>query len=206
MRIEDYAMIGDLNTAALVGRDGSIDWLCWPNFASAACFAALLGTEDNGFWRIGPTDRVQTTLRQYQPHTLILETTYQAQNGSVQVIDFMPPRNSHSHVVRLVKGIKGLVAMRSTLALRFGYGQAIPWVTRTDRGIRAVAGPDAVELHTEAPLQGEQFTTVSDFTIEEGQTISFVLTYGHYGNYQEHSIGHPLDVINAYEQTRAYWT
>ena len=123
----------------------------------------------------------------------------------MQVVDFMPVRVSHSHVVRIVRGLKGSVAMRGALALRFGYGQTVPWVTRTERGIRAEAGPDAVELQTDAPLRGEDFTTVSEFTISEGETISFVLTYGNYGDYREHSVGDPLDTKIAYDQTSAFW-
>jgi GH15 family glucan-1,4-alpha-glucosidase len=204
--IEDYAMIGDLHTAALVGRNGSIDWLCWPDFGSAACFASLLGTADNGFWQLAPADQDHQIERRYLPHTLILETTHRLKDGgSVQVVDFMPVGASHSHVIRIVRGLKGMVGMRGALALRFDYGQTVPWVMRTERGIRAEAGPDAVELQTEAPLCGEDFTTVSEFTVSEGETISFVLTHGSYGDYREHSVGDPLDAISAYDQTAAFW-
>src|SRR5665213_2248584 len=199
-------MIGDLHTAALVGRNGSIDWLCWPDFGSASCFASLLGTGDNGFWQLAPADQGHQIERRYLPHTLILETTHKLKDGgSVQVVDFMPVRASHSHVIRIVRGLKGSVAMRGVLALRFDYGQKVPWVTSTERGIRAEAGPDAVELQTVAPLRGEDFTTVSEFTINGGETISFVLTYGNYGNYREHSVGDPLDTKIAYDQTSAFW-
>jgi GH15 family glucan-1,4-alpha-glucosidase len=204
--IEDYALIGDLHTAALVSRNGSIDWLCWPNFASAACFAALLGTKENGFWHLGPAEEILNAERRYQPHTLILESIYETEHGSVQVLDFMPHRGSHSHVIRIVNGLKGSVAMRGTLAIRFSYGQAVPWVNRTERGIRAVAGPDAVELQTKAPLQGENFKTISDFTVREGETVSFVLSYGTYGDYSEGSIGYLVDTEKACEQTRNFWT
>jgi GH15 family glucan-1,4-alpha-glucosidase len=203
--IEEYALIGDLHTAALVSRDGSIDWLCWPHFDSAACFAALLGTEENGFWRLGPAEETQRIIRRYQPHTLILETNYETESGVAQVLDFMPLRGSHSHVVRIVNGIKGKVAMRGTLAIRFSYGQAVPWVTRTERGIRAVAGPDAVELQTDAPTQGEGFQTVSDFTVRKGETVSFVLSYGGYGDYREGPLAYKVDTNKAYEQTRNFW-
>ncbi len=205
MLIEEYALIGDLHTAALVSRNGSIDWLCWPHFASAACFAALLGTEDNGFWQLGPTGKIRKIERRYQPHTLILETNYETEDGSVRVLDFMPLRGSHSHVVRVVNGLKGAVAMRGTLAIRFSYGQAVPWVTRTERGIRAVAGPDAVELQTDAPLRGEDFKTISDSTVREGESVSFVLSYGRYGDYSERSIGYLVDTKKAYEQTHDFW-
>ena len=206
MRIEEYAMIGDLHTAALVGRNGSIDWLCWPDFGSAACFASLLGTGNNGFWKLAPANQDHQIERRYLPHTLILETTHKLKDGSsVQVVDFMPVRASHSHVVRIVRGLKGSVAMRGALALRFDYGQMVPWVTRTGRGIRAEDGPDAVELQTDAPLRGEDFTTISEFTITEGETISFVLTYGSYGDYREYSVGDPLDTKLSFDQTSVFW-
>ncbi len=203
--IGDYALIGDCETSALVGRNGSIDWLCWPNFASAACFARLLGTKENGFWRIAPTHKAVRTSRQYQEHSLVLETRYETKAGAVQVIDFMPVRGKHSHIVRIVKGIRGKVEMRGELALRFSYGAAVPWVTRTKTGIRAVAGPDAVELRTTAPLEGEHLKTLSDFTVSKGESVSFTLTYGTYGDYRNASPSEPLDVNRAYEQTRAFW-
>lgn len=206
MLIEEYALIGDLHTAALVSRDGSIDWLCWPHFDSAACFAALLGTEENGFWRLGPTGHTHKVDRRYQPHTLILETNYETESGSAQVLDFMPLRGSHSHVVRIVNGIEGEIAMRGILAIRFSYGQAVPWVTRTEYGIRAIAGPDAVELQTDVPTRGERLQTVSDFTVRKGQTVRFVLSYGRYGDYREGTLAYKVDTEKAYEQTRTFWT
>lgn len=205
MKIEDYALIGDCETAALVGNNGSIDWLCWPAFDSAACFASLLGTEENGFWRLAPSEP-QRISRRYLPNTLILETTYESTQGAVQILDFMPPHNSHSHLIRIVHGNRGKVCMRGELVLRFSYGIAVPWVTRTDTGIRAVAGPDAVDLHTTAPLKGERLRTISDFEISAGEEVSFVLTYGTYGNYQENSTGQPIDVPKALEQTKDFWT
>lgn len=206
MLIEDYALIGDCETAALVGRNGSIDWLCWPNFASAACFASLLGSGENGFWQLAPLDKITETTRQYQPATLILETTHQTRGGAVQVLDFMPPRSTHSHVIRIVKGLRGKVAMRGELALRFSYGEAVPWVTRTATGLRAVAGPDAVELVTTAPLEGDHLRTISDFTVRAGEVVSFVLSYGTYGDYQEHSIGKPIEPEQAHQRTSKFWT
>jgi GH15 family glucan-1,4-alpha-glucosidase len=203
--IEEYALIGDLHTAALVSRNGSIDWLCWPHFASAACFAALVGTKENGFWQLCPSATPRKITRRYQPHTLILETTYETPEGSVQILDFMPLRGSHSHVVRIVRGLEGKVAMRGILAIRFSYGQAVPWVQRTERGIRAVAGPDAVELQTEAPMEGKDFTTISDFTVRKGESVSFVLSYGHYGDYREGALGYSIDTKKAYKQTLEYW-
>ena len=205
MRIDDYAMIGDCETAALVGRNGSIDWLCWPQLASEACFARLLGSEENGFWRLAPKNKVTKTSRRYEEHTLILETTCKTRGGVVQVLDFMPPREKHSHIVRIVKGLHGVVKMRSELALRFSYGQTVPWVTRTKGGIRAVAGPDAVELHTSVLLEGEGRKTVSEFTVNEGETVAFSLTYGTFGDYLEGSPHENVDVNKAYQDTAAFW-
>src|SRR5262249_1930355 len=144
-RIEDYAMIGDCQTAALVARNGSIDWLCWPRFDSSACFAALLGTEDNGHWRIAPADPEAKSRRRYRAGTLVLETEFETAAGAVTVIDFMPVRESVSDLVRLVVGRRGRVTMDMELALRFDYGASVPWVTRLPdgkNGIRAIAGPD----------------------------------------------------------------
>ena len=205
LNIEDYALIGDCETAALVGRNGSIDWLCWPDFASAACFASLLGSKENGFWQITPQGKIIRSTRKYEEHSLILETTHETKDGTVQVVDFMPLRGKHSRLIRVVKGLRGEVAMRSELALRFCYGDAVPWVTRTKSGIRAVAGPDSVTLDTSAPLAGEDLKTVSEFTIREGESVSFTLTYGTYGDYREHSPQEPVDVEQAYLQTRSFW-
>ena len=177
--LEDYALIGDCETAALVSRDGSIDWLCWPRFDSGACFAALLGESEHGRWLIGPTDRDVRTTRRYRPDTLILETRHETSSGVVTVIDFMPPRGRNSDIVRLVRGERGGVRMKTELVLRFDYGRTVPWVTRlSDTTLRAVAGPDMVILHTPVPLRGVDLTTVGEFTIEAGQTIPFVLTHG----------------------------
>jgi GH15 family glucan-1,4-alpha-glucosidase len=175
-RIEDYCLIGDLETAALVSREGSIDWLCWPTFSSGACFAALLGTRDHGFWQIAPAGKVKTIRRQYEAHTLVLETTFETKDGEVCLIDFMPPRESHSHVVRIVRGIRGRVAMQMDLAIRFDYGRTIPWVTSTDHELRAIAGDDMATLRTKAPLHGEGMTTRSEFTVRKGEMVSFTLT------------------------------
>jgi GH15 family glucan-1,4-alpha-glucosidase len=136
-RIEDYAVIGDCETAALVSRDGSIDWLCWPNFASGACFAALLGTAENGYWRICPSDKVLSISRKYQPGTMIVETTFITEDGEVCLTDFMPPRGEHSDVVRIVTGVRGKVKMHMDLVLRFDYGLTIPWVTKHEDELRA---------------------------------------------------------------------
>jgi GH15 family glucan-1,4-alpha-glucosidase len=177
--IEDYCMIGDCETAALVSREGSIDWLCWPNFSSGACFAALLGTRDHGYWKISPAGKVKAVRRQYEAHTLVVETTFETKEGEVCLIDFMPPRErrkGHSHVVRIVRGIRGRVAMRMDLAIRFDYGRTIPWVTSTDHELRAIAGDDMVTLRTKVRLRGEGMTTGGEFTVRKGETVSFTLT------------------------------
>ncbi|HWZ00816.1 MAG TPA: glycoside hydrolase family 15 protein [Edaphobacter sp.] len=174
--IEDYCMIGDFETAALVSREGSIDWLCWPTFSSAACFAALLGTRDHGYWQIAPVGKVKAIRRQYEAHTLVLETTFETEVGEVCLIDFMPPRERHSHVVRMVRGIRGRVAMKMDLAIRFDYGRTIPWVTSTDRELRAIAGDDMVTLRTKVRLRGEDMMTRGRFTVRKGETVSFTLT------------------------------
>jgi GH15 family glucan-1,4-alpha-glucosidase len=177
-RIEDYALIGDMETAALVDRSGSIDWLCWPNFSSAACFAALLGTVENGRWQISPAQGEFTTTRRYRDHTLILETRFDQPGGSIRLIDFMPPRGVHSDVVRLVEGIRGSVAVRMELALRFDYGRTVPWVTSISDGVRAVAGPNLAVLHASVPVHGENLKTVAEFTVRKGERAWFTLTYG----------------------------
>jgi GH15 family glucan-1,4-alpha-glucosidase len=177
-RIEDYALIGDCETAALVGRDGSIDWLCWPRFDSAACFAALLGTADNGRWLLAAADSDARVSRRYRRDTLILETCFETSTGSALVIDFMPPRGAASDLMRIVVGKRGEVRMRTEIILRFGYGAYAPWVTRVAEDTwRAVAGPDMVSLRTPAPLRGEDLKTVADFTVTAGQSVPFVMTY-----------------------------
>jgi GH15 family glucan-1,4-alpha-glucosidase len=174
--IEDYCMIGDCETAALVSREGSIDWLCWPSFSSAACFAALLGTRDHGFWQIAPVGEVKAVRRQYKAHTLVVETTFETKEGEVCLIDFMPPRKKHSHVVRIVRGLRGRVPMQMDLAIRFDYGRTIPWVTSTDHELRAIAGDDMVTLRTKVKLRGEGMTTRGNFTVRKGEAVSFILT------------------------------
>ncbi len=178
--IGDYAMIGDCETAALVGRDGSMDWLCWPRFDSGACFAALLGTEDHGRWKIAPQGEVRNVRRQYRNDTLVLETTFETAEGEVSLIDFMPIRQQKdvSDIVRIVVGRRGNVRMRMDLAYRFDYGRIIPWVTRTEQGgHRAVAGPHAIELSTPVETRGEDFSTIAEFTVREGQRMPFVMAY-----------------------------
>src|SRR5262245_29344294 len=166
MRIEDYALIGDCHSAALVGRDGSIDWLCWPRFDSPACFARLLGTEENGFWRIGPAGGAEAKVtRRYRPDTLILETEFETAEGAVTLIDFMPVRDAHADLVRMVVGTRGRVPMLSEGALRFDYGSALPWITCGGdcRLLRAVAGPELMELRSPVPLSRRGRRTCAEF-------------------------------------------
>jgi GH15 family glucan-1,4-alpha-glucosidase len=178
-RIEDYALIGDLQTAALVGRNGSIDWLCVPRFDSAACFAALLGDEDNGHWRIAPTGEGNCTRRGYRGETLVLETIWETRTGSVKVTDFMPQRDEAPDIIRIVEGVGGSVDMSAALRLRFDYGSVVPWMRRTDGHRVAVAGPDSVWLRSEPQVKtwGQHFTTFSSFTVAEGEKVAFVLTW-----------------------------
>jgi GH15 family glucan-1,4-alpha-glucosidase len=199
--IEAYAVIGDCETAALVGLNGSIDWLCWPTFSSNACFARLVGSEENGRWLLAPSVEGVKVTRKYRAHTLILETTFETPEFAVVLIDFMPIRGSNSHIVRIVKGIRGKAPMKMQLSLRFDYGSAVPWVTRTEDGIRAVAGPDLVALRTTVPLTGENLTTVSEFTVNAGESVDFVMSYG-----PSHlRLPRALDVSLALEQTQSYW-
>jgi GH15 family glucan-1,4-alpha-glucosidase len=202
-RIEDYGLIGDCETAALVGCDGSIDWLCWPAFDSDACFAALLGTSKNGRWLIAPAEDVVSTSRRYWDNTLILETRFETADGIVAVIDFMPPRGVASDIVRLVRGIKGNVKMRMELVIRFGFGADIPWVKRTEDGaLLAICGPDMTVLRTPVEVRGEDMTTVADFEVSKGETIPFVLTYG-----PSHlSLPEPINPGQALEDTEEFWT
>jgi GH15 family glucan-1,4-alpha-glucosidase len=175
--LEDYALIGDCQTAALVGRSGSIDWLCFPRFDSGACFAALLGTPDHGRWLLAPATPIRATRRKYRGESLVLETEFETDEGVVAVIDCMPQRTAAPDVVRLVEGRRGRVPMRMELVARFDYGSIVPWVRSTDDGLSAIAGPDRLWLRTPAPLRGEGLTTVSDFTVGEGESVPFVLTW-----------------------------
>jgi GH15 family glucan-1,4-alpha-glucosidase len=199
--IESYAVIGDCETAALVCLDGSIDWLCWPDFSSDACFARLLGTEENGRWLLAPTIEVEKTTRKYRDHTLILETTYETAEFAVVLIDFMPIRGTNSDIVRIVKGLRGSAPMKMEMSLRFNYGSTVPWVTRRHGGIRAIAGPDLVVLHTKAPLVGKGLTTVSEFTVNAGESVDFVMTYGPSHLHTPRAI----DVNKALEETQDFW-
>ena len=199
--IEDYALIGDCETAALVGRDGSIDWLCWPRFDSDACFAALLGTPEHGRWLIAPQS-VTRTSRQYRGDTLILETRFETPDGVIKLVDFMPPRGGHSHLVRLVIGESGCVKVRSELIVRFGYGSLIPWVhSQEDGTLRAIGGPDQVVLRTPVKLQGKDKRTVAEFTVEKGDVVPFTLTYA-----PSHlAPPDPTDFAAALSATEEFW-
>ena len=201
LRIEDYALIGDCRSAALVGRDGSIDWLCWPRFDSPACFAALLGTTDNGRWLIATSDTPVIINRRYRPGTLILETEFKTDTGSATVIDFMPPASA-GNLVRIVTGRSGRVVFRTELVLRFNYGASVPWVNRLDDDtINAIAGPERLVLRTPASLYGEDLKTLGEFTVNAGQSIPFVLSYGS-------SFQNPpplIDPFQSVEQTEAFW-
>jgi GH15 family glucan-1,4-alpha-glucosidase len=201
LRIEDYAMIGDCKTAALVGCDGSIDWLCWPRFDSGACFAALLGTPDNGRWLIAPKNPPLAVRRRYHPGTLVLETEFQTATGSAAVIDFMPPAD-RADLVRIVMGRSGRVAFHTELVVRFNYGAAVPWVSRPDdRTTNTIVGPERLVLRTPAALYGDDLKTVGEFTVEAGQSVPLVLSYG--SSFQ--SPPPVIDPFRALERTEAFW-
>ena len=202
LRIEDYAMIGDCHSAALVGRDGSIDWLCWPRFDSAACFAALLGTSENGRWLIAPVSASPNVSRRYLADTLILETEFQTETGTATLVDFMPATDGEADLVRIVFGRSGEVKFHTELVIRFGYGAIVPWVTRAeDNTINAIAGPERIMLHTPAALYGEDLKTVGEFTVSAGQSVPFVLSYGP----SFESPAAPIDPFKALETTTRFW-
>src|SRR6516164_9003756 len=199
--IEDYALIGDCRSAALVSRSGSIDWLCWPRFDSEACFAALLGSRDHGRWLVAPRDRAQIT-RQYRPNTLILETCFETTEGAAVLVDFMPFHGDRSEIVRLVHGTRGRVRMHTELILRFRYGAVVPWVTRLESGVlRAIAGPDMVLLRTPVHLQGKNMTTVGEFTVMRGETIPLVLSYAR----SHRPVPPARDPTASLEATEKFW-
>ena len=206
-RIEDYALIGDLESAALVSRDGSIDWLCWPSFSSPACFAALLGTAGNGYWRIKPQGTIKASRRAYRENTLILETTFENETGEVLLTDYMPLRGEHSDLVRTVRGVRGNVDMRLELVLRFDYGLTIPWVTASQHELHAIAGANLVVLRSQCahgdpvPLHGEHLTTVAEFTVAPGDEVCFVLTYGA----SNEDVPPPVDIAAGFAETEAFW-
>jgi len=199
-RIEDYALLGDLQTAALVERGGSIDWLCFPRFDSDACFAALLGDEENGRWLLAP-EHGGTPRRHYLHDTMVLETIWETDEGSARVLDFMPPRGRAPDVVRIVEGTGGRVPFRSELVIRFGYGAVVPWVRRVDDARIAVAGPDALCFRTPAHTRGENMRTVSELTVDEGERVPFVLTW-----FPSHEDPPPaIDPEEALADTESLW-
>jgi GH15 family glucan-1,4-alpha-glucosidase len=204
-RIEDYALIGDCESAALVSRDGSIDWLCWPRFDSGACFAALIGTRENGLWRIAPQSTEVRTTRRYKGDTLILETEFTTSEGAVCLTDFMPVAGDKrfSDVVRIVTGLRGRVVMCCEIILRFHYGAIVPWVSRLDDGrLRAIAGPDMVVFRSDVDVRGADLTTVCEFTVAEGERKAFVLTWG------ASNLEPPVsaDPAASLESTETFWT
>ena len=199
--IEDYGLIGDTHTAGLVGRNGSIDWLCLPRFDSGACFAALLGEARHGRWIISPVATETTTKRRYRADTLILETDFETVAGTVRVIDFMTPRRREPDVIRIVEGIRGEVPMQMELVIRFDYGSIVPWVRTIDGHLQAIAGPDAISLWTSVHTHGENLTTRADFVVREGERIPFLLMW-----YPSHTTSpEPFDAVHALDETERWW-
>ncbi|MDX1891203.1 glycoside hydrolase family 15 protein [Mycolicibacterium sp. 050158] len=201
-RIEDYALLGDLQAAAMVSTAGSIDWLCLPRFDSPACFAALLDTEDAGHWTVAPVGSDTCTSRRYVDDTVVLESEWVTADGTVRVIDFMPPRGHAPDVVRIVEGVRGAVAMRSVLKLRFEYGRVVPWVRNHGGQIEALAGPNRVRLRTPVPSEGYEMSTVSEFTVRAGDRVPFVLTWSP----SHQPSPKPVDAERALRDTLAFWT
>ncbi len=199
--IEDYALIGNCCTAALVGRDGSIDWLCLPRFDGAACFASLLGDDDNGRWLLCPAGKVVHSSRAYRGDTLILETDFETDEGAVRVVDLMPI-DPAMRVIRQVVGLRGTVKMKTELVIRFDYGQRLPWVRKVDQALSATAGPDTLRLVTPVELRGEGMKTVAEFTVHEGETVPFVLSWhrSHYAPEPE------VDAKESIATTERFWT
>jgi GH15 family glucan-1,4-alpha-glucosidase len=199
--LEDYALLGDLHTAALVSRGGSVDWLCAPRFDSGACFAALLDEPEAGHWRIAPAEVEQCSSRRYRPDTLVLETDFETPDGTVRLIDFMPVRDDGADLVRIVEGRSGRVPMRMSLQLRFDYGSIVPWVRQKDGALVATAGPDSTWLRTDVEMRGEGMSTVAEFEISAGQRIPFVLTH----RQSHHAAPKGLDAEQALTQTEHFW-
>ncbi len=199
--IEDYALVGDTHTAALISKDGSVDWLCLPRFDSGACFAALLGTEDHGRWLIAPRDGVREVSRRYCGDTLVLETEYRTADGVVRIVDCMPPRRDEADLFRIVRGVSGHVPMRMELRIRFDFGSIVPWVRRTATGLSAIAGPDALELSTDVPLEGRDLATFADFEVREGDSVPFSLAW-HPSTQRPRP---PLDPRWAVAHTEQWW-
>ncbi|MGH8101686.1 MAG: glycoside hydrolase family 15 protein [Chthoniobacterales bacterium] len=201
-RIEDYAFLSDTQTAALVSRDGCIDWLCFPRFDSPACFASLVGEEKNGHWRFWPESDIDKIRRRYRGNTLILETELETNDGVVRMIDFMPPRGKNPDIVRIIEGVRGEVRMRMQLIIRFDYGQVVPWVRKAAGGLEAIAGPDGLILRTPIKTHGEDLTTVAEFAVKKDERIPFVLTW-----FPSHE--RPPKKVNpehALRETEKYWS
>jgi GH15 family glucan-1,4-alpha-glucosidase len=203
--IEDYALIGDCHTAALVGRNGSVDWLCFPRFDSGACFAALLGTHENGRWLISPAKEIKSIQRRYREGTLVLETDYETQDGTVTLVDCMPPRSKEADLVRLVVGRRGQVRMCMQLIIRFDYGSIVPWVRTANNSTQAIGGPDTLVLKTNVPLQSDGPTITAEFTVSEGERIPFVLMW-HPSHEPTPSIVDADDMITQTEQWWQRWS
>uniref|UniRef100_E1T920 Glycoside hydrolase 15-related protein n=1 Tax=Burkholderia sp. (strain CCGE1003) TaxID=640512 RepID=E1T920_BURSG len=199
--IEDYALLGDGETAALLSSDGSIDWLCWPRFDDDACFAALLGTPDNGHWMLSPEAAVKSHARRYQHDTMIIETEFEVEDGAVRVTDFMPAGDGPSSVVRIVTGLHGVVKMDSVLRLRFNYGELAPLLEHRDGVVEARIGPDCVVLRTDAPIELADGTMRSRFSIKAGNRVSFTMTCKR----AHHAAPQPLDVQHALDETQRFW-
>jgi GH15 family glucan-1,4-alpha-glucosidase len=206
-RIEDYALIGDCCSAALVSNSGSIDWFCAPRFDSPACFAALLGTPEHGRWLLAPAAPARSVRRQYRGDSLVLETVFETDSGTIAVIDCMPlDEGDHwPQIVRVVEGRSGRVDMHMELVIRFGYGDVVPWVTREVAGIRAIAGPDTLHLYSEVPLRGENLHTYAEFSIVQGSLVPFVLSY-HPSHLHPQPPAAPLYVLLQTEQRWAEWS
>ncbi|TQS03299.1 glycoside hydrolase family 15 protein, partial [Microbispora hainanensis] len=177
MRIEEYALVGDMQSAALVGMDGSVDWLCLPRFDSPSCFTRLLGDESNGFWRVAAAGHDRATRRAYVEDTLILETVWETPTGAVKVIDFMPPRHANPDLVRIVEGLSGTVEMTTEIRIRFDYGRIVPWVRRSNGHLHAIGGPDSVWIHSGVPLRGGDYRHQATFTVAAGERVPFVFTW-----------------------------
>ena len=200
-RIEDYAFLSDTQTAALVSRDGCIDWLCFPRFDSPACFASLVGEEKNGHWRFCPESKIDKTRRRYRGNTLILETELETSEGVVRLIDFMPPRGKNPDIVRIIEGVRGEVRMRMQLIIRFDYGQIVPWVRKAAGGLEAIAGPDGLILRTPIKTRGKDLTTVAEFAVQKDERIPFVLSW-----FPSHEMPpKKVDPEQALRDTEKYW-
>jgi GH15 family glucan-1,4-alpha-glucosidase len=201
LRIEDYALIGDTHTVALVGRNGSVDWLCLPRFDSAACFAGLLGTDDHGSWIVAPSGEVLATSRRYRPGTLVLETEFETADGAVRVTDCMPARQEHPRLVRVVEGLRGSVPMSSRCVPRFDYGKTRPWIHGSGSVVNAGAGPEALELRADAPITVTDQGLDAGFVVGEGERIGFVLTW--YSSWE--TAPPPVDALGAIAETDGWW-